>query len=154
MTATKEDLIAALTPLMDKLAEMDPSSAKVQQSLRTEMPLDSEQIVRIRRMVREGIEAGWLAHRENDGIRFGRLVKPSHPGELSVDVVHMHKPGPAHRHPNGEFDLCFAVEGSPKFDGNPEGWVVYGKDSWHVPTVTDGVMDILYFLPNGAIQFD
>jgi len=31
--------------------------------------------------------------------------------------------------------------------------VVYGAGSEHVPTVTDGAMLILYFLPGGAIEF-
>ena len=61
--------------------------------------------------------------------------------------------GMAHTHPGGEFDLCFAVSGSPTFDGRPEGWTVYAPGSWHVPTVQGGVMDILYFLPAGAMKF-
>jgi hypothetical protein len=31
---------------------------------------------------------------------------------------------------------------------------VYPPKSWHVPTVEHGVMDILYFLPGGAITFE
>ena len=65
----------------------------------------------------------------------------------------MNGPGLAHTHPNGEIDLCFAMDGDPRFDGHPEGWVVYGPGSWHVPTVTGGTMAILYFLPSGAIAF-
>ena len=56
-------------------------------------------------------------------------------------------------HPNGEVDLCFTVDGNPTFDGNAPGWTVYEPGSWHVPSVADGVMDILYFLPGGAIKF-
>jgi hypothetical protein len=66
----------------------------------------------------------------------------------------MAKPGPGHTHPNGEIDLCFAVSGAPRFDGNAPGWTVYPPNSWHVPTVEGGVMDILYFLPGGAIRFE
>ena len=61
--------------------------------------------------------------------------------------------GPKHRHPNGEIDLCFTLRGEARFDGRPEGWVVYGQDTTHVPTVRDGQMLILYFLPGGAIEF-
>ena len=61
--------------------------------------------------------------------------------------------GPGHLHPDGEFDLCFPIAGSPLFDGNSPGWTVYPPGSWHVPTVTGGRMGILYFLPNGAIHF-
>ena len=66
----------------------------------------------------------------------------------------MSAPGPGHTHPNGEIDLCFAVDGAPTFDGHPPGWTVYPPGSWHVPTVAGGVMDILYFLPGGAIRFE
>ena len=65
----------------------------------------------------------------------------------------MNSPGPRHRHPNGEIDLCFGISGASRFDGQPEGWIVYGKGSVHVPTVTGGEMLILYFLPGGAIEF-
>ena len=65
----------------------------------------------------------------------------------------MSGPGPGHVHPNGEFDLSFALDGNPKFDGQAEGWLVLPPGSWHTPTVTDGRMGILYFLPNGAIEF-
>jgi hypothetical protein len=61
--------------------------------------------------------------------------------------------GPGHTHGNGEIDLCLAVGGTPRFDGHGPGWVVYPPGSWHEPTVTGGAMDILYFLPGGAIQF-
>ena len=43
--------------------------------------------------------------------------------------------------------------GEARFDGHPEGWVVFGPDSVHVPTVSDGEMLILYFLPGGEIEF-
>ena len=41
-----------------------------------------------------------------------------------------------------------------EFDGHAEGWTVYPSGSWHVPSVAGGVMDILYFLPGGAIRFE
>ena len=72
---------------------------------------------------------------------------------LSADAVLMSVPGPRHAHPNGEIDLCFAVDGAPEFDGNPPGWTVYAPGSEHVPTVTGGTMLILYLLPQAAIRF-
>ncbi|MCA8963662.1 MAG: DUF4863 family protein, partial [Planctomycetes bacterium] len=97
------------------------------------------------------IDSDWLLPKAANGIRFGRVAK-----DLSgfvVDAVLMDVPGPRHRHPNGEIDLCFATAGEPRFDDHPEGWVVYGKDTTHVPTVSGGTMLILYFLPGGAIEF-
>jgi hypothetical protein len=87
-------------------------------------------------------------------VRFSRVQKAADAAAFSVDAVHMSWVGAGHTHPNGEFDLCFVVEGEPSFDLQPEGWTVYGKDTWHEPTVRGGVMDILYFLPGGAIRFE
>ena len=104
---------------------------------------------------RQGVADGWMCAREGGGIRYGRVIKPADDlGGCSVDVVDMDDlAGPHHAHPNGEIDLCFARSGAPKFDGNPEGWVVYGPGSRHVPTVRGGEMLILYFLPGGAMEF-
>ncbi len=49
--------------------------------------------------------------------------------------------------------LGFAVEGDPRFDGQPEGWIVFAPGTQHVPTVTGGRMLIAYFLPGGAVEW-
>ena len=73
---------------------------------------------------------------------------------FSVDVVHMKDVvGPHHRHPKGEIDLIMPVVGKAKFDNHEAGWVVYGPDSDHRPTVTDGTALVLYLLPGGEIEF-
>ena len=102
-----------------------------------------------------GVAEGWLCNREGGGIKYGRIFKPAEDLHgFSVDVVDMKDvAGPHHVHPNGEIDLCFVTKGEPRFDGQPAGWVVYGKGSAHVPTVTGGEMLIFYFLPGGAIEF-
>ena len=64
----------------------------------------------------------------------------------------MSRPGPGHIHPEGEIDLLIPLSGEPSFDGSSTDWVVYPPGSWHVPTVADGEMLILYFLPQGAFQ--
>ena len=55
--------------------------------------------------------------------------------------------------PRGEVNLCFAVDGEPRFDGQAEGWVTFAPDSQHVPTVSDGRMLIVYFLPGGEVEW-
>ena len=147
-------LDAALAPILEVVRGIDPSDGDARADLATRLPFDGELVQRLQRLVREGVEAGWLASRENGGIRFGRVRKAAEEGDLSIDCVHMDRPGPGHTHPNGEIDLCFAVSGEPTFDGQPPGWTVYPPGSWHVPTVAGGVMDILYFLPGGAIRFE
>lgn len=101
------------------------------------------------------IEAGWMCNREAAGIKYGRVIKsgPQTHG-FSVDVVEMADiEGPYHRHPNGEIDLIMPMSGTAKFDGHSAGWLVYGANSAHRPTVQDGRALVLYLLPEGAIEF-
>ncbi len=99
-----------------------------------------------------GIAAGWMCAREQGGIRFGRVIKDV--GGYSVDVVEMADvAGPHHRHPNGEIDMIMPIDRSAQFDGHGAGWVVYGPDSAHQPTVRGGKALVLYLLPGGAIDF-
>lgn len=152
----KAALTAALQPVLAHLANLDPDIPGLAAALEARFPLDGPKMTEVRKLVLEGLEAGWLCPREAGGVRFGRLAKPEQPESLgfSIDAVDMNGAGPGHTHPNGEFDLCFAVEGSPSFDGRPPGWTVYSADTWHVPTVSGGRMAILYFLPEGAIRFE
>jgi hypothetical protein len=150
-----ELFLARLSPVLAfarSLDVNDPSAAKA--ALDVAFPMDGDAMVELRALVRRGVEERWLAEREAGGVRFSRPRKAQDAGDVSVDVVHMDRPGPGHTHPNGEIDLCFAVSGEPRFDGAPEGWTVYPPGSWHVPTVEGGVMDIVYFLPAGAIRFE
>jgi hypothetical protein len=161
-----ELFLERLTPVLAfarSLDVNDPSAAKA--ALDVAFPMDGDAMKELRALVRRGVEERWLAEREASGVRFSRPRKAQDASDvsmgsagsaadLSVDVVHMDRPGPGHTHPNGEIDLCFAVSGEPRFDGAPEGWTVYPPGSWHVPTVDGGVMDIVYFLPAGAIRFE
>ncbi|MEZ4220797.1 MAG: DUF4863 family protein [Polyangiaceae bacterium] len=148
------ELMQALEPILQVVRGVDVNSPTAVDELARALPLDAPAMVRVQNLVRAGVRDGWLCDRENDGIRFSRVHKASGTDDLGIDAVHMAKPGPGHTHPNGEVDLCFAVSGSPTFDGRPPGWTVYPAGSWHVPTVAEGVMDILYFLPGGAIRFE
>ncbi len=141
-----------LDPLLKELGQIslqDPKQAKVELDRRFAM--DSSLLQEIRTAMTQGMEEGWLLPKEAGGVRFGRLAKDQH--GFSVDAVWMDGAGPGHVHPNGEIDLCFAMSGEPKFDGNAPGWTVYAPGSEHVPTVSGGEMLILYCLPGGAIKF-
>jgi hypothetical protein len=104
---------------------------------------------------RDAIAAGWMCHRDAGGIRYGRVIKPDAAlGQFSVDVVEMTDiAGPCHRHPHGEIDLIMPRTPGATFDGRPAGWLVYGPNSSHAPTVTGGTAWVLYLLPQGAIEF-
>ena len=104
--------------------------------------------------LRGHLERGEVADRGELPVRWGRIAKASDETHgYSVDVVYMTGPGPRHRHPKGEIDYAIALDGSPTFDGQAPGWVVLGEDSVHVPTVEGGGMLVVYFLPEGQIEF-
>ena len=107
------------------------------------------------RLILAGESEGWLWSRESGGIKFGRPVKPGREaGHFSVDVVHMADiRGPHHIHVSGEIGVMFPLEGTPAFDGGCDAWYVYPPASDHYPTVSGGAPYILYFLPDGAVEF-
>ena len=148
----RDEMAALLEPLAEQLEGIDLSDpVAARAAVEERLPFTGELVAQVREAAFAGAEAGWLTPKENGGIRFGRVAKDLR--GFSVDAVWMDSPGPRHRHPKGEIDLCFKEKDAPRFDGHPEGWVVYGPDSVHVPTVRGGSMLILYFLPGGAIEF-
>ena len=111
--------------------------------LNAEFPGDGEAFEAIHAACLAGIEEGWMCDREQGGIKFGRVVKDS--DGFSVDVVQMKDVvGPHYRHPKGEIDMVMPLSPGAKFDGHDRGWVVYGADSAHNPTVSDGEALVLY----------
>lgn len=150
----RETATAVLMPIIEVLKDIDPAEPEATARVNTLLPLSDPRIQAARTLVIEGLRDGWLAPREAGGVRFGRVAKATEDThDFSIDAVEMNGAGPGHVHPNGEFDLSFTLEGDAHFEDQPEGWVVLPPGSWHVPTVTDGRMGILYFLPGGAITF-
>lgn len=95
-----------------------------------------------------------IADRGEPPVRWSRVSKATpESADFSIDAVDMNGPGPHHVHPNGEVNWCVALEGDPRFDGRPAGWVVMPPGSGHVPTVSGGRMLIVYLLPGGKIEF-
>ena len=150
---SKDVLIEHLAPLFSFLKTLDLRAKEdAQRKLELRYPLDGEWTQALKRLLLDNKDQDWLfpnAHRE---IRYGQRDDGQSSG-FSIDSVDMNKPGPSHLHLNGEIDIAFAVDGDPTFDGRSEGWTVYPPNSWHRPTVSGGRMIILYFLPNGALQF-
>ena len=147
----KEQFVQLLEPIAAALAAIDVDGQNAAAEAERAAPFAGAVVAAVRQAAIASIGADWLLPKSSAGIRFGRVAKDLH--GFSVDAVLMDVPGPRHRHPNGELDLCFATRGEPKFDGHVPGWVVYGRESVHVPTVRGGEMLILYFLPGGAIDF-
>lgn len=145
------DLIAPIANhLHGKLLNKD-----LEAELNQTFPAGQKEFESIFSACRDAIAAGWMCNREAGGIKFGRVIKPDPKLHgFSVDVVDMNDVrGPHHRHPNGEIDMVMPLTPDAKFDGHGAGWVVYGPDSAHFPTVRDGRALVLYLLPQGAIEF-
>jgi hypothetical protein len=104
---------------------------------------------------RAAIAEGWMCQRSAGGIRYGRVLKPTPDlNQFSVDVVEMTEVvGPHHAHPKGEIDMVMPIDAEAQFDGHGAGWLVYGPNTAHRPTVTQGRALVLYLLPEGAIDF-
>jgi len=148
-------MLDRLQPLLDFCAELDlsdPSAAE--KALEAAFPFGGEAVEGIAAAMRAGVEDGSICHMGEDPVRYSRVLKPSEQTHgFSADAVLMSAPGPRHRHPQGEIDLCLAIDGEPTFDGNAPGWTVYAPNSVHVPTVRGGKMLILYILPGGEMEF-
>ena len=143
-----QSLIAEVTSALKGKA-VEPALAG---ELSEKFPADGETFKQIESACHAAIAEGWMCDREHGGIKFGRVIKDV--DGFSVDVVHMDDVvGPHHRHPGGEIDMIMPIDGEAKFDGTGRGWMVYGPDSAHNPTVTGGKALVLYLLPGGQIEF-
>jgi len=162
--ATSRALIEALSAPLREAASVDLADpAAARSALRRAWAPEGPEGRALRAALVAALEAGAICDRGPPECRYSRLLKPGASGAsgvagaaghgFSVDLVCMTGAGPRHRHPRGEVNLGFALEGNPRFDGQPEGWVVFPPGSEHVPTVTGGRMLIAYFLPGGAIEW-
>jgi len=155
MPATQEDILSLLDASMDAAAAVDLTDADAaREELERRFPSKGPEAAALREALLAAVDDGVICDRGKDPVRYSRLAKPADTRhDLSVDFVWMTGPGINHRHPKGEINLCFSVEGDAKFDGQSEGWVTFAPDTTHVPTVTDGRMLIVYFLPGGEVEW-
>jgi Domain of unknown function (DUF4863) len=152
MTTTEfRDLLSHVTTWVEGQALNSDLEAR----LNREFPAGGPVTEAIFDACRDAMATGWMCYRDAGGIRFGRVIKPDAAlSHFSVDVVEMTDlAGPQHRHPHGEIDLIMPLTPGATFDGRPAGWLVYGPDSSHAPTVAGGTAWVLYLLPQGAIEF-
>ncbi|MBF23695.1 DUF4863 family protein [Neopusillimonas maritima] len=132
-----------------------PLNKTLQDDLNQTFPVGGDVYNEIVNACHTGVAQGWMCQYEGGGIRYGRVIKPTDVlNGYSVDVVDMKDlAGPHHRHPNGEIDLIMPIDDTATFDNHPAGWLVYGPDTAHRPTVSQGQALVLYLLPEGKIEF-
>ncbi|ROR32472.1 DUF4863 family protein [Inmirania thermothiophila] len=153
-TGTRERFAGLIMQVTDAIAGR-PVEPALADFLDARFPAGGATFEAIRAACHQAIEEGWMCSREAGGIRFGRVIPAGEDtAGFSVDVVRMEEVvGPHHRHPRGEIDMIMPIDPEARFDGRGAGWLVYGPDSAHRPTVTGGAALILYLLPGGEIEF-
>lgn len=150
------DAITTLAPVLRALQGLDLSHPE-EAVRRLQAACDDATMAAISTALREAHARGELTPKQaGPTCWFGRLARAEAPGShgQSIDVVDIAGEGAAHAHPNGEVSWCIPLEGSPVFEGATEGWVVLPPASRHVPTVTGGRMLIVYFLPEGLVDWN
>jgi hypothetical protein len=162
-------LLSLIDPLLEEVARLDPASrtsaeqiADLESQLRERFPTSSSLMRALEASLHRGVAEGWLCDRGEPQARFCRIAKPTPETRgLSVDIVNLEGAAVEHTHPHGEVTIGFAAGGGNddasqteiSFDGRPPGWVFLGPGSRHTPTVEGGRMTLMYFLPNGAVQW-
>lgn len=161
----QEKLLELLTPILVEVASLDPGSRtsdeqtdELERILESKFPWDGERIQAIGQEIERGVADGWLCNRGDDSARFSRLAKPTDDtAGLSIDVVSMTGDAVDHTHPNGEVTIGFPAAGEDaqtvKFEKRPPGWVFCRAGSRHIPHVDGGRMNLIYFLPDGAVEW-
>lgn len=159
------NLRTLLEPILAAVAELDPAGrsdddavAALERALETRFPARGEYVRALGDEISRGVAEGWLCNRGPENARFSRLAKPSsETGELSIDCVSMEGDAIDHTHPNGEVTIGFAAQGADpdavRFEGRPAGWVFLRPGTRHIPRVTGGRMNLMYFLPGGAVEW-
>lgn len=161
-----------LSPVLAKVAALDPASrdapeqiAALERELEAAFPFDGEHVQAIGAEIARGVDEGWLCNRGDAHARFCRLSKATpETHDLSIDIVSLIGDAVEHTHPKGEVTIGFRATddqsrddaqagGEPSFDGRGTGWVFLPPGSRHVPAVSGHRMNLIYFLPAGAVQW-
>ena len=162
---SQRNLLRLLAPVCRRIADLHPeqrheaaSVAELEVVLEREFPSSGSEMLIVAEELRSGIAAGWACNRGPEEARFSRLAKPGPETHgFSIDAVSMIGKAIDHTHPLGEVTIGFPAD--PKaasdcqFEGRKPGWVFLPPKSRHVPTVTSDRMNLIYFLPEGAVEW-
>ena len=154
MDEKRQALRELLNPVVEEISGAEWNAALAAR-LNERFPSEGPLYRALEALCAEGIESGWMGL-EGEEVRKGaRVIEPGpETAGMSVDVVQLVDfTGPHHRHPQGEVCAVMAENAEGRFDGNPHGWAVYPPGSDHWPAGTGGRVRILFFLPEGAIEY-
>ncbi|KAI1170988.1 p-hydroxylaminobenzoate lyase [Nemania sp. FL0916] len=118
------------------------------------------------RLVRQGLDEGWVAETElghGRKYRRGKIALPSAQTRFfSITVVYMESEdvfsGQYHAHPYGEINCVVQVDETAELEGmngwQGAGWTSPGPGTHHYPRVRKGALVALFFLPAGRISYN
>lgn len=133
-----------------------PLNAALEAHLNHTYGAGTESYARLVQLVKLGVEEGWVAYVEIDGVdyRRGRIAEVSEAtAGLSVESGMMRDvKGQYHCHLRGEINMIVPLEEGATFCGHGAGWRVFPPMSEHFPTVTGRAL-MMYFLPGGEIDY-
>lgn len=157
-TSDADTRIAALTQLLSPvIEEIDGREwdATLADDLNRRFPGDGPLFAEMEALCASGIEEGWMGLQGEEVRKGARVVEPGpETAGCSIDVVQLIDfTGPHHRHPGGEVCAIMTERPDGRFDGNPRGWAVFPPGSDHWPAGTGGRVRILFFVPDGAIDY-
>jgi 2-hydroxylaminobenzoate mutase len=149
-------LLAAVTELLDFIGSR-PLDAQLEAALNDRYGAHTERYAVLLKLLRQGIAEGWACYAEITGpdYRRGRIAEasPATHGFTVESGMLRNVLGNYHRHPLGEINMIGPVDATGQFCGSGAGWKVFPADSRHYPTVTGGTVTMLFFLPNGQIEY-
>lgn len=147
-------LTALLAPVIEEIAAA-PWDKALAETLNRRFPPEGPLFRDLEALCDDGVTSGWMGLQGEEVRKGARVIEPGpDTAGCSIDVVQLIDfTGPHHRHPGRE--VCAVMPDRPegRFDGHPRGWAVYSPGSDHWPAGTGGRVRILFFLPDGAIDY-
>jgi Domain of unknown function (DUF4863) len=152
----KHEMLTVLSRVLDDIGDR-PFDAELEARLNRLFGSGGETFKSLTRLLKLGVEEGWAGYEPVGGAdyRRGRIANPSNEtAGMSVESgVLRNVKGEYHCHTRGEINMIIPIDRSAQFSGHGIGWMVFPPLSEHFPTVTGGKALMMYFLPNGEIEY-
>ena len=171
----REELIQRSIPFLREVKDMTPG-AEMEKWLNEKYGKNSVLYKDLARLIKLGIEEGWVANQDIDGSNYrrSRILEPSpETFHFSITAVYMNSRaarrfkdgddgeilrGQYHGHPYGELNLVVPLDEGAELRGlqgwQGPGWTAPDPGSRHFPEVRGGAVIALFYLPAGRISYD
>jgi len=153
----KSELLEILHRVFDDIRGR-PLDAALDDRLNRQFGVASETYASLARLLKLGVEEGWVAYVPIEGAddyRRGRIAEASvaTAGMTVESGLLRDVKGQYHCHTQGEINMIIPIDATARFSGRGAGWAVFPPLSEHFPTVDGGMALMMYFLPGGEIEY-